>query len=63
MGCSMKKRDNRMMNGLMKLMPKHFHSKGKYRPGCERYQKRNNHQEALLKEVEAAVARVEDLNP
>ena len=52
-----------MMNGLMKLMPKHFHSKGKYRPGCERYQKRNNHQEALLKEVEAAVARVEDLNP
>ena len=29
----MKKRDNRMMNGSMKLMPKHFHSKGKYMPG------------------------------
>ena len=29
----MKKRDNRMMNGSMKLMPKHFHSKGKYIPG------------------------------
>ena len=33
MGCCMKKRDNRMMNGSMKLMPKHFHSKGKYMPG------------------------------
>ena len=63
MGCGMKKRDNRMVNGLMNLMPTQFHSRGKYMPGSEKYQKRNNHQEALLREVEAAVARAEDLNP
>ena len=51
------------MNGLTKLMPKHFHSKGKYMSVLERYHKRSNHQAALLIEVELAVARVEDLNP
>ena len=31
-------------------------------PSWERYQKRSSHREAFLKEVQAAVARVEDLN-
>ena len=34
------KRGNKMMNGLIKLTPKNFHSKEKYMPGYERCQKK-----------------------